>query len=197
MCKNLDYADYSREIKPNDRCLYKRAQRVSTDHSKGYFSGYASVYNQLDSHHDVVVKGAFANSVVSHIPILWQHIPECPIGYCIQLKEDNYGLYIEGLIVLSAMHGSSAYELIKSSAIGGLSIGYDVKQSHYDDNGVRYLTDLTLHEISIVTFPANQDAGVRDVKSNCLDHSNLEQDNYSHKLLRSLCDAQLSLSMLS
>ena len=112
-----------------------------------------------------------------------------PIGYCTKLEEDDYGLHMEGAIILSASKGRSAYDLIKSSSIRGLSIGYDVKDSHYDDDGIRYLTDLKLYEISIVTFPANQDAGICGVKYS-------DQDLTYRKLCNVLDKARLCLNTI-
>lgn len=50
--------------------------------------------------------------------------------------------------------------------VSGLSIGYRTVQSTRDaTTGVRLLTELDLLEVSIVTFPANERARIRAVKS--------------------------------
>jgi hypothetical protein len=45
-----------------------------------------------------------------------------------------------------------------------MSIGYDVLQEHYDDAGIRHLTEVKLWEVSAVTFPMNEAAQVFSVK---------------------------------
>jgi uncharacterized protein len=48
--------------------------------------------------------------------------------------------------------------------VKGLSIGYDNIQANFDGD-VRHLTELRLWEISVVTFPMNEQATVTSVKS--------------------------------
>ena len=59
---------------------------------------------------------------------------------------------------------SKAYDLIKSKAVNGLSIGYKVNDFEYDQN-TRKLKDIELFEISIVTFPANKYSNITYCKS--------------------------------
>jgi hypothetical protein len=48
----------------------------------------------------------------------------------------------------------------------GLSIGYKPVTYDFDENtGVRYLREVDLFEVSLVTFPANEEAQVTVVKS--------------------------------
>ena len=58
------------------------------------------------------------------------------------------------------------YTRLQNGLIDGISIGYEVPDggSSYE-NGVRQLQEITLWEISLVTFPANTFARVTDVKS--------------------------------
>ena len=59
-----------------------------------------------------------------------------------------------------------AYALLASGVVGGLSIGYTpVEFSYNADTGTRLLKKVTLWEVSLVTFPANQAARVTVVKS--------------------------------
>lgn len=134
----------------------------------GAFAGYASVFHFTDSQHDMVMPGAFAKTLAEDAPakLLWQHQPEEPIGVLHELKEDAVGLYIRGEILLSLTRGKEAYALLKSGAINGLSIGYRPKEYAYDpETGVRYLTEVELFEVSLVTFPANELACVTSLKS--------------------------------
>lgn len=142
--------------------------------SDGEFSGYGSVFNNVDFYNEVVVPGAFAKSLRQHkkegrLPaLLWQHDMSEPIGVYSVMKEDDHGLYVEGKLFLNANvpNADKAYTLMKGGALSGLSIGFMTKVHEYDkEKGIRYLKELDLWETSLVTFPANTAARVTGVKS--------------------------------
>jgi HK97 family phage prohead protease len=122
--------------------------------------GYASVYNLADYHNDLIVKGAFASVNHNNVRFLWQHDSKKPIGVITYLSEDDYGLKMEAVINNKVKAGSEAIELIKQGAIDGLSIGFYVKMSNYNEVKQRVITEAELVEVSIVTFPANRNAKI-------------------------------------
>ncbi len=134
----------------------------------GSFSGYASVFDVIDSHNDVVVNGAFKRTLKnrSDVKLLWQHRMDEPIGVINHLQEDDNGLYIEGKLLLDIQRAKESYSLLKSGAINGLSIGYSVVDYDIDSqSGSRVLKDVDLWEVSLVTFPANKRSGVTSLKA--------------------------------
>lgn len=139
----------------------------------GQFSGYGSVFNVLDKGGDIVIPGAFEDSLKTwkksgrQVPVLWQHQSDQPIGSWPDLKEDDYGLLGEADLWLEdAPYARLAHKGMKTKTITGLSIGYRVKQYSIDaDTGVYSLQKLDLVEISVVTNPMNDDARIADVKS--------------------------------
>lgn len=138
----------------------------------GAFEGYGSVFNVKDSYDDIVVKGAFVDSLMMHgakgsMPaLLWQHDSDEPIGVYTEMREDDTGLYVKGQLALKTQRGAEAYELLKMKAISGMSIGYVTREDSYDRvTGVNTLKKLDLWEVSLVTFPANTEARVSGVKS--------------------------------
>ncbi|MDE3016057.1 MAG: HK97 family phage prohead protease [Pseudomonadota bacterium] len=135
---------------------------------QGRFAGYASVFDILDSQHDIILRRAFMRTLKGRsgkIKLLWQHRQDEPIGVFDRMFEDARGLYVEGRLLLSVARAQEAYSLLKAGAISGLSIGYSpVKFSTDAKTGVRKLADVDLWEISLVTFPANEAAGVTVVK---------------------------------
>lgn len=136
----------------------------------GTFSGYGSVFHVVDSAKEIVAPGAFKASLASRsrpVPVLWQHRQDEPIGVYGKIHEDEHGLYVEGkLLVSEVAKAREAYALLKAGAVSGLSIGYFVRGSRYDEKtGIRTLTALDLEEVSIVTTPANGEARVETVKS--------------------------------
>ena len=141
-----------------------QVKAVSED---GLFSGYGSVFGVLDSYKEIVVAGAFTDSLKTRQPsLLWQHRSGEPIGIYTSVKEDAVGLHVEGKLALKTARGAEAYELLKMGAISGLSIGFQVRDESYDRvTGINTLKTLDLWEVSLVTFPANDAARVTDVKS--------------------------------
>jgi len=134
--------------------------------AKGCFYGYASVFNIVDQQNDMIKEGAFSRSVADPrgVKLLWQHMNEEPIGVIEELKEGPYGLYIKARLLLDIPKGREVYSLISNGAINGLSIGYMIEDYDYNQDGVRYINDLTLMEVSVVTFPANVSANITQVK---------------------------------
>ena len=130
--------------------------------SKVVFEGYGSVFNIVDNVGDIILPGAFKNTLKSKKPIrlLWQHDYKHPIGNVLDIFEDTKGLYIKGLLLLDLFKGKEAYLLIKNHAICHLSIGYEVKDAFYSED-VRYIKEVDLWEVSIVTFAANPESRIK------------------------------------
>lgn len=129
------------------------------------FIGYASKFNHVDAHNDVIVKGAFTKAIEQHkhnnIKLLWQHNQSHPIGRILEMVEDEKGLLIKAELLMDVAKGKEAYALIKSKAICGLSIGFSVVSAYKSgQKNTRVITDANLYEISLVTFPANEEAKV-------------------------------------
>ncbi|TPL49221.1 HK97 family phage prohead protease [Mesorhizobium sp. B2-4-4] len=138
----------------------------------GTFSGYGSVFGVVDSYKEIVAPGAFAESLKElaakgrPVPVLWMHRADQPIGIWGKLEEDEKGLIGSGTLLISDVsQAREAHALMKARAVTGLSIGYWVRESSYDEKtGIRTLTKLELVEVSLVTFPANDEARVEAVK---------------------------------
>lgn len=134
------------------------------------FSGYASTFGNLDLAGDIVVPGAFDASLKRRprVPILWQHSVEQPIGATTQMHEDSHGLHITAKLSPTSL-GADVAALLKDGAVNAMSIGYNPVLTDYtktpDGKTARLLKQLDLMEVSLVSFPANEDAKVLDVKS--------------------------------
>lgn len=136
---------------------------------EGYFSGYGSVFDVVDDWDDVIVRGAFAETLQKKTPVmLWQHDSAEPIGVYERIREDEIGLWLEGRLLLDLEKGREAYILLKNRAIRGLSIGFLPLAWEWetrDNTRVRVLKEIDLWEVSLVTFPANPKAVVDEVKT--------------------------------
>lgn len=146
--------------------------QIKAVNDDGFFSGYGSVFGVVDSDREVVAPGAFAASLAAiatlgrPVPVLWQHRQGEPIGVYTKMEEDEHGLYVEGrLLKDSVRQASEAHALMAAGAVSGLSIGYYVRNDSFDEmTRVRTLNQLDLKEISLVTFPANDEARIEAVK---------------------------------
>jgi len=159
----------------------------------GTFDGYGSVWGVVDSYGEIVAPGAFTDSLKEleakgrPVPVLWQHRAGEPIGAWSNLREDEKGLAGKAeLLIADVAQAREAHALVKRKIVTGLSIGYWVRESSYDEKtGIRTLTKLDLVEISLVTFPANDDARVEAVKFK-LAHGELPTEREMEKALREL-----------
>lgn len=140
----------------------------------GVFKGYASIFNYVDAHGDVVCKGAFQKSLDrwrqkgTWPKMLWQHAQDQVVGVWTNMREDEAGLYVEGKLLLDVEKAREAYALLRSKAVDNLSIGFKTKQSirgRFGTRDVTYLHEIDLIEVSLVTFAANDEAKILAVKS--------------------------------
>lgn len=138
----------------------------------GSFEGYGSVFNITDRGGDIVIPGAFTETLTTQkaagrLPaMLWQHNQREPIGVYTDMEEDAVGLRVKGTLALKTQRGAEAFELMKMGALTGLSIGYRVRDDSWDRvTGVRTIKKADLYEISPVTFPMNDASRVSAVKA--------------------------------
>jgi len=131
----------------------------------GFFSGYASVFGEVDQGGDIVMPGAFLNSLnkktLGSIRLLFQHDVKEPVGRVLRLFEDQNGLKVEGQLTKGVPRAQSLCALIENGALDGLSIGFRTIRSTKDKiSGHRRLLQIDLWEISIVTFPMMERARI-------------------------------------
>ena len=142
-------------------------KRVEPD---GTFSGYASLFGVEDLGRDVVLPGAFRDSLARRgargVKMLLQHDPAQPIGVWEQLTEDARGLFARGRLMLEVARARETLSLMRAGALDGLSIGFRTVVGTRDaKTGIRRLAKIDLWEISIVTFPLLPEARVATVKA--------------------------------
>ena len=135
----------------------------------GSFEGYASLFHREDLSHDVVLPGAFADSLARRGPtgikMLFQHDANQPIGVWRTLHEDARGLYAEGRLMPEVAKAREVHALMRAGALDGLSIGFRTVKGRRDrGSGVRRLEKVDLWEISVVTFPLLPEARVASMK---------------------------------
>lgn len=153
-----------------------RPLRLKGIEENGSFEGYGSVFNVADSYKEVVLPGAFNDSIArfkesgGSPALLWQHQPHEPIGRFLEFSEDGHGLFLKGELFINdnVPMADKAYTLMRKGAVTGLSIGFSVPDGgeHYDqEKGLWMLSKIDLWETSVVTFPANQSAQVTAIRA--------------------------------
>ena len=132
---------------------------------------YASASGNVDSDGDVVVRGAFAKTILENGPAgaarikhLRQHKTQLLIGRITALVEDEKGLLCTSVLADNS-DGKDALALYELDLFEH-SIGYQTVKQQYDQaTGVNYLTELKLREVSAVTWGANPDTPLVGIKS--------------------------------
>jgi len=137
----------------------------------GSFAGYAAVFGNVDAYSDIIESGAFDKTIAEHpvVPILHQHDIYEIVGVSTLIEPDEFGLFVNGKLVLEVERARADYALMRAKALNGLSIGYEtIKQDleRVDENTyIRRLKEIKLWEFSPVTFPANELATITDIKA--------------------------------
>ena len=143
----------------------------------GHFEAYASVFGNVDSYGDVVVPGAFADSLkewhasAHALPVLWGHNmadPDYNIGHVVEAVEDEHGLKVRAALDLESPKAAQVYRLLKAGRVSQMSFAFDVLEgapAERDGVDVYELRRLKLYEVSVVPIGANQETEVLAVKS--------------------------------
>lgn len=157
----------------------------------GKFSGYASVFDGVDSYGDTITKGAFSDTLSTHgaPKMFFNHEWTMPIGKYTTVKEDDHGLYVEGELTPGLALAGDVRAAMKHGTLDGLSIGGYVQRGDYQDTEKGRVINKwsRLMEISPVVFPADSAARVDSVKSEMLEA--IEQIETIRDLERLLRDA--------
>ena len=137
---------------------------------QGLLYGYASTYNR-DKVGDYILPGAFIKTLNQweekgyYPPLCWEHNNKETIGVITHLfEEEKKGLFMAARLFLHREGGQRAFQSIQQEEKLGLSIGF-IKKSWHKGGQYRFLEDVDLVEISLVTHPCNSEARILDMKS--------------------------------
>lgn len=154
------------------------------DPAEGVFEAIVSVFGNKDSYGDVVVEGAFVDTLAEWkasgdpIPVYWSHRmddPDFNVGYVLDAKEVKAagatpaGLWIRGQIDLDAPKAAQVHRLMKGRRVTQFSFAYDVLDSGWakSEELGEYLElrRLHVHEVGPTPIGANQSTELLAVKS--------------------------------
>lgn len=134
-----------------------------------YIEGYAAVFGNVDTYKDILLPGACQKSITgpgaSRIKLCAQHKQTDiidVIGKVLELREDAKGLWFRAK-VSNTTKGKDAAELVLDEAIDEISIGF-ITIDFYMQDGIRYLKEIDIREISIVIRAANVEARIQSIE---------------------------------
>jgi HK97 family phage prohead protease len=135
---------------------------------RGKFSGYASIFGNVDLGGDIVERGAFARADMAlnkdgKIRIADGHNLRRIVGLA-DVSQDDTGLKFEGQLLMELSSARDLHVLMKANAVEEMSIGYDSLEDEVTNAGIRKLKRLKLYEISPVVFAMNPMARIEAVK---------------------------------
>ena len=164
------------------------------DDMTGEFEGLAAIFNKADSYDDVIIPGAFRKSLHTHpkkkVKMLHEHKRDKPIGIWDELKEVDEGLFARGHLLTALPTAQEVLLLMKEGLIDSMSIGFRTIVERFDTKKkVRELLEIGLMEISLVLFPAQEDALISSVK-----YLSPDEIENKHDLENALRDAGFSQS---
>ncbi|MDI4664542.1 HK97 family phage prohead protease [Xanthobacter autotrophicus] len=131
----------------------------------GAIEGLAWPFGTPDRVGDMIEKGAFA-SVRTPLPLLFGHDPNDPVGVWTAATEGSDGLRLKGkLLVDEVARAREVRALVRSGAVGGLSIGFVTRKAAPRKGGGRTIKALDLLECSLVSIPMHPGARVTSAKT--------------------------------
>lgn len=159
--------------------------------------GYASIFGNVDSYGDVVVKGAFKKTIKERVPkglvpFVADHGYEAHklLGIIDKASEDDNGLYYEAGISKAPSaddyYIKMAEGILHQSSFGFRTIGQKEPKGDAEliDGKVvyRYLTEVMLLDIAPVVMAANERARITQVKAfndllNLIDNTELKSED--------------------
>jgi HK97 family phage prohead protease len=162
-------------------------------------NGYISTFGNVDLGNDVVMPGAFTETLKSgpKVRFLMSHDPRLVLGVPKKLKEDKKGLFGSFKISKTQL-GMDTHTLLLDGAIDSFSIGYKSIEWDIIDEDVRRLKQIELYEASLVPIPMNSQAAVTGVKENGSlaeqIQANIESLNQLFEVIRGLVDKNRPLN---
>jgi uncharacterized protein len=96
------------------------------------------------------------------VPLLFAHKTDVPVGLG-KLEEDAGGVRIAGKLNLETVAGREAYSNLKAGIVKSLSIGFELLK-HVLEGSTRVIQKGAIREVSLVLFPANEQARILAVK---------------------------------
>jgi len=137
---------------------FTKSEPTTTDESVEMLTikGYAST-TDVDRQGDIVPVSVWEKGIQNYLKnpvILAYHNHSAPIGRMTEHKVDEKGLLVKARISSAA---GDVYKLVKDGVLTAFSIGFRIVDAEYNSAAELFVVkELELHEISVVSVPANQ-----------------------------------------
>ena len=119
-------------------------------------AGYAST-TDIDRHGDVIPASVWEAGIQNYLknPIILAYHDHCePVGKMVEHKVDDKGLWVKARISAAA---EDVFNLVKDGVLTAFSVGFRIMDAEYNSAAEVFIVkELELHEISVVSVPANQ-----------------------------------------
>lgn len=170
--------------------LETRAAEDGDLYLEGYFAVFNSETELWPGAYEEIDPEAFANTLGNDIRALINHNTDMVLGRnkanTLELKTDSHGLWGRIKINPNDTDAMNTYERVKRGDISGNSFGFNIlgEETEFRDDGtVKWrITDIDLHEVSVVTFPAYEQTNIQARKKEVEQHKQREFEARKSKI---------------
>jgi HK97 family phage prohead protease/HK97 family phage major capsid protein len=143
------------------KVLFLNSSFIKSDTTDGKttsitIEGYAST-DDVDRQGDIVPASVWKKGIQNYLKnpvILAYHDHSEPVGRMVEHRVDGKGLWVKARISSAA---GEVFNLVKDGILTAFSIGFRIVDAEYDAAKELFVVkELELHEISVVSVPANQ-----------------------------------------
>lgn len=136
---------------------------------EGYFAVFGAEYGLWPDAVETVAPGAFRTSLGGDIRALCDHDTRLVLGRTkagtLELREDDKGLWGRIKINRDDIDAMNLYARVQRGDVDQCSFGFDIVKEDMtvrEDGSVLWtIMEVTLYEVSVVTFPAYEETGVK------------------------------------
>ena len=158
--------------------VFRLASFKALDGAKGIFEALVAVFNNVDRAGDMIVPGAFAESLAAWkekerpIPVVFAHQwdnLDAHIGEVLEAKEVPEGLYVKGQLEMDEPFAQRVWKKMSKGTLAEFSFAYDVldsSQAKVDGAYVNELRKLNLLEVGPCLVGMNPETQLLGVKEN-------------------------------
>lgn len=160
-----------KEQERNMASIEVRTTTNALERNGGVLRGYASTFNEpydMGRFDEVVSASAFQRTLREQPDViaLVNHDSAKPLARTtngsLRLNSDERGLQVE-IEPIATTYAADLMEAVRAGVVTAMSFGFNVKQDRFEQRGsriTRVIEDVDLHEVSVVSFPANPGTSV-------------------------------------
>ncbi|MBH0174719.1 HK97 family phage prohead protease [Fictibacillus sp. 23RED33] len=181
----------SRQTRSLQTDLKTRAEPESQEmYIEGYFAVFNGATELWPGAFEELAPGAFDGTLGNDVRALINHDTTLVLGRnksgTLELKADSHGLWGRVKINAADSDAVNLYERVKRGDVDQCSFGFNIgaEETEWRDDGtVKWtITQVDLHEVSVVTFPAYEETGVQARKAEVQQHQQRQLEQRKHNL---------------